>query len=94
MSKRAIYWLFACAAIMAVSVPINEAVSQPLPMVECKGEACTMSKADWEKLREFHKAVREYLARVEKKNESDNQALPSIMQKLQSCMAILEERKV
>lgn len=94
MSKRAIYWLFGCAAVMALLVPVNESLAQPLPLVECKGDVCTLKKEDWERLKEFHKQVREYVARVEKKNESDNQALPHLMQKLQSCMAILEERKV
>ncbi len=90
---RRIHWLFAIAAILAAMIPAREVLAQPPPLVECKDGKCSMTEEDWKQLREYHNRVREFIARVDKKNDQDNRAMPELMQKLSSCMAILEERR-
>lgn len=84
---------FGIAAILACVIPWRDAGAQRLPVVVCEGDKCHLSKEDWEKLRAYHKAVREFVERVDKKNEQDAPAIAQLLQKLQSCTAILEERK-
>ncbi len=94
LTTRCIGAGFALAAILACTViPWNEAQAQRLPAVECDGDVCTISRADWEKLKEYHAAVRAFADAIQKKAEQDAMGIAALLGRLQSCMAILEERK-
>lgn len=84
---------FGIAAILACVIPWRDADAQRLPVVVCEGDKCHLSKEDWEKLQEYHKAVRAFADSIQKKAEIDASLAHRDAQKLQSCIAILEERK-
>lgn len=77
-----------CAALISLT---GDATARPV--AECKDGKCVMSEEDFRRLQEFYKSVRDYAAALEKKAQQDAQGVGSLMQKLNSCMAILEERK-
>ena len=82
---RLISFLFALAALMAPLSTLAE------PVAVCKGDKCEISKADWEKLQEFHKEVRKYVAEVDRMFMEQAQAFASTLGSLAACKAKLQE---
>lgn len=93
--RRFLWWVgFPTAAVFAALIaPWNDAQADELP-AKCENGVCTMSEADFKKLREFHKAERKRIEKMFDEMATEYQAWAHLAQKLKSCQAILEERKV
>lgn len=63
------------------------------PMAVCKDGKCVVAEADWKRFKEFWKRVEQFAMEMDEKAQADQKAQWELMQKLNSCMAILAERK-
>lgn len=90
--KRLIAFGFPLAAILwALLGPMNARAEKP--MAECKDGKCVVAEADWKRFKEFWKRVEQFAKEMDDKANSDMKAQWEQAQKLQSCLAILAERK-
>lgn len=91
--KRLIAFGFPLAAIcVALFGPISEARAQK-PMAVCENGKCVVAEADWKRFKEFWKRVEQFAKDMDEKANADAKAQWELAQKLNSCMAILAERK-
>lgn len=90
--KRLIAFGFPLAAILwALLGPMNARAEKP--MADCKDGKCVVAEADWNRFKEFWKQVEQAAQAMDEKAQADMQSQYEQARKLQSCLAILAERK-
>jgi hypothetical protein len=91
--RRLIAFGFPLAAVcVALFGPMNDARAQK-PMAVCKDGKCVVSEADWKRFKEFWKRVEQFARDMDEKAQADQKGQWAQAQKLESCLAILAERK-
>lgn len=90
--KRLIAFGFPLAAILAALLgPVNARAEKP--MAECANGKCVVAEADWKRFKEFWKRVEQFARDMDEKATQDAQRGYEQARKLDSCLAILAERK-
>lgn len=89
--KRLIAFGFPLAAIcVALFGPDARAEK---PMADCANGKCIIAEADWKRFKEFWKRVEQFAQEMDAKAQADMRSQYEQARKLESCLAILAERK-
>ena len=84
---------FGIAVMCAAFIVAMDDAKAEKPMAECRDGKCVVKEDDWKRFKEFWKRVEQFARDMDAKAMEDAKAQYALTQKLNSCMAILDERK-